>query len=170
MPVRTQAEYRRDQIAKDNFGRPWLLTFELRTGDPTGQILPAKGEPEWQDSLSQVVPPMQYLRVPRDEYGQPVWGRIEIDLARWKHDIEVAEQEWKRQLWRIGQQAYKNKFDPQAAFEDEYLLTLVGPRPSPTVDEINVLIAQATRTAEANEPPVKRGPGRPRKEPAPVPA
>ena len=140
----TQAAYRRDMTAKDELGRPWSLSIELKTGDPTGQILPAG----WIDTMAT---PMKYLRVPKDEYGQPVWGRIELDLAQWRRDIEVAEREWRKQLWRCGEKAYVNKFNPKTAENDEYLMTLAGPRPKPTVAELDALIAQTARVAESNE-------------------
>src|SRR3990167_1300738 len=117
MPIRSQADQRRDMVSTDQFGRPWLLTIELKTGDPTGLISPAG----WDDPLGT---PQKHLKVPRDQYGQATWGRLEVDFPAWIREIEVAARAWRDELWKIGAHMYKNKFNTKTADQDEYLLTL----------------------------------------------
>src|SRR6266404_5507258 len=57
---RTQPDYRRNMVNTDRFGRKWLVTIELKTGDPTGLITPTS----WTDPLGT---PQKYLQVPRDD-------------------------------------------------------------------------------------------------------
>ena len=72
--ARTQADYRRDMNPRDQFGRKWLTTIELMTGEPTGGIVPAG----WSDPLRT---PMQYLKVPRNADGQSELGRLVLSLS-----------------------------------------------------------------------------------------
>ncbi len=130
MAIRSQADQRRDQVYEDQFGRPWLVAIELATGDPTSHIAPAG----WTDTLNV---PQQFLRVPRDKYGQPKMGRLEIAFSEWRLEVERANTDWKTQLYKIGNKVYGMKFDPTTAAGDDYLMALVGPRPRPTVEELD---------------------------------
>lgn len=146
---RSQAEQRRDMVVTDDLGRPWLLAIELKTGDPTGHIFPCRGEPQWKGVTTEEIPPQQYLHVPKDQWGQPAWGRLAIDWDRWREETQRATEAHKQQLWRIGQKVYQTKFDPTTAREDEYLMTLVGPEPKPSLEAIDRMIAQAKAPKKA---------------------
>ncbi len=141
MAIKSQAEQRRDMVATDDLGRPWLMAIEIKTGDPTGHIFPCRGEAPWAGVSDDQIPPQQYLIVPKDQWGQPAWGRLVIDFARWRDDIQRATEAWKQQLWRLGQKVYQNKFNPETAEDDEYLMTLVGPKPKPSVADLDRWIA-----------------------------
>jgi len=147
MAIKSQADMRRDQIYEDQFGRPWLVAIELRTGDPTGYIAPAG----WTDELRI---PQQYLRVPRDKYGQPKMGRLQIAFDEWRLEVERANQEWKTHFFRIGNKVYGMKFDPHTAESDEYLMALAGPKPHPTLEMLDRAMRNDTTTVldeRANE-------------------
>lgn len=125
MPPKGQPDQRRNLNAKDQFGRSWGLTIEIATGAPTGVICPAG----WGDPMNT---PQKYMKVPKDEHGQPMWGRIEVDFTTWLDEQVQREREWRVQLWQIGQDKLGVKFDAKSAEEDEYLLHLVGPKPWPS--------------------------------------
>lgn len=125
MPApKTQRDYRRHMTVVDQFGRKWALTIEIATGDPTGVIMPAK----WRDPLRT---PLKYLTVPKEQ-GQPVWGRITCDFEQWVNDQQASEREWKVRLWEIGQLKNPGGFDAATAEQNEYLLSLAGPKPWPS--------------------------------------
>jgi hypothetical protein len=124
---KTQADFRRPIVSKDQFGRPWLMQIELATGDPTGGVI-ASG---WTDPLRT---PLQFIEVPKDEFGQPLWGKCKINIFAWMTAIRNANDEWHKRLNECGVHQYKNKFDPSKAHEDAYLLELAGPRPWPSVE------------------------------------
>jgi len=124
-------------VATDDLGRPWLIAIETKTGDPTGQILPCRGEPQWKGVTDDQIPPQSYLSVPKDQWGQPAWGRLEIAWERWRDDIARATDAWRTNLWRLGQKVYQAKFDPKTAEDDEYLMTLAGPKPVPALKDLD---------------------------------
>lgn len=145
MPISSQAQQRRDMVAMDDLGRPWLLAIELKTGDPTGHIFPCRGEPQWQGYTDEEVPPQQYLTVPKDQWGQPAWGRLEVDLPRWREDVRRATDAWRRHYHELGQKAYKNAYNPETHKDDEYLHDLCGPKPSPSLEAIDKMIARKAK-------------------------
>jgi hypothetical protein len=124
-------------VAMDDLGRPWLMAIELKTGDPTGHILPCRGEPQWRGVTDDQIPPQQYLGVPKDQWGQPAWGRLEIDWDHWRDDVDRALKAWQANLWRLGQKVYQSKFDPKTAEEDDYLMTLAGAKPVPALADLD---------------------------------
>jgi len=124
MQAKTQRDYRRSMNAVDQYGRKWGLNIELATGDPCGGITTAG----WSDPLRT---PEKYLSVPR-ESGQPLWGRLKVDFERWVDDQQQAEREWKVRLWEIGQQKNPANFDAATAEQNEYLVSLAGPKPWPS--------------------------------------
>ena len=125
MPAaKTQRDYRRTMVAVDQYGRKWSFSLELASGAPTGGIRPAG----WRDPLRT---PQKYLTVPK-EYGQPVWGRITLNIEQWVEDQQQAERDWKVRLWEIGQDKQGSKFDAATADRDDYLLHLTGPKPWPS--------------------------------------
>ena len=124
MQAKTQRDYRRSMSAVDQFGRRWSLSIELASGAPTGGIRPGG----WVDPLRT---PQKYLTVPK-EYGQPVWGRITTTFETWVDDQQAAERDWKVRLWEVGQLKYDKRFDAATAEQDEYLISLAGPKPWPS--------------------------------------
>jgi hypothetical protein len=118
------------------------MAIETKTGDPTGQIYPCRGESQWTGVKDDEIPPQHYLSVPKDQWGQPAWGRLHIELDRWRDDVKGALESWKQNLWRVGQKVYQSKFDPKTAEEDEYLMTLVGPKPKPSLEQLDALLAE----------------------------
>ena len=139
--ARTQADYRRDMNPRDQFGRKWLTTIELMTGEPTGGIVPAG----WSDPLRT---PMQYLKVPRNADGQSELGRLVLDFDAWIAEIEHAEMVWYQELHEIALAKY-TALDPARVPEldkDKLLLKLVGPKPWPASDVL--------RTAAAGNQPL----------------
>ena len=117
---------RRTSTLQDQFGREYSVTIEISTGDPCG-LIALKG---WGDPLRT---PMKYLKIPREEDGSPLHGRIDVNLAQWIKDQTQSQLEWVRRLWEVGRHHYKNAFDAKTAEQDEYLLDLAGPKPFPTV-------------------------------------
>jgi hypothetical protein len=120
-----QSKYRRTQIARDQFGRPWAQIIEIATGDPcTGNGLPY----EWNDKLRT---PNQFIRVPRDSGRRPIPGRCHISFEEWIPQLEQDLKDWRRYLMQVGKFRYK-KTTPQEIKEwetDDYLLEDAGPKP-----------------------------------------
>ena len=130
--AKSQKDYRRSVIAMDQFGRPWLMQIELATGDPTGGIISAG----WTDPLRT---PLKFIRVPKDEFGQPHWGRCIVDVAAWMREVKAGSSEWLKNLYAAGTMQYKNKFNPATAEKDGYLLELAGPKPWPSLECLEAL-------------------------------
>lgn len=145
---KSQSEQRRDMVAVDDLGRPWLMAVELKTGDPTGHIFPCRGEKAWEGFSDDEIPPQQYLTVPKDQWGQSAWGKLDTDWARWRDDIKRATDAWRRRFHEIGQKVYKNAFQPQEMKQDEYLLDLVGPMPKPSLEDLDRMIAKRKKPAK----------------------
>ncbi len=125
--VKSQADKRRDVVAEDQFGRPWIYSMDLENGGPTGLIKPAG----WTDPLRT---PTKYLSVPRNKWGHADLGKMVLDVARWEKDQSEALRGWTRSFWEIGKNEYQSRFDPNdpATMKDPYLLNLVGNKPWPS--------------------------------------
>jgi hypothetical protein len=113
---RTQPDYRRNMVNTDRFGRKWLVTIELKTGDPTGLITPTN----WTDPLGT---PQKYLQVPRDEPRT-----LRIQFTRWIEDLKRDHRDWTQQLHRIGQMLYDTQYD-ESKPPTRRMLELIGPKP-----------------------------------------
>lgn len=124
---KTQSSRRRDITAKDQFGRPWSGSIDVDAGDFTGIILAAG----WSDPLRT---PQHLIRMPKNEFGQLTYGRVEIDFDRWIRDQKKSNAEWMRTFYSVGKQLYAARFDPHEHANDAYLLEQTGPRPRPTVE------------------------------------
>jgi len=122
----SQAGRRQDLNAEDQFGRVWSLTIEKATGDPTGQITQAG----WEDPLNT---PQQYLRVPRNRFGQPAHGKIEVSFVRWMQDIRADLTGWMGRVYACAQKFYPSGFDPKTIHEDPLVAQAAGPQPWPPV-------------------------------------
>jgi|SRR3990167_810641 len=127
-----QADWRRDRNVRDEFGRLWLVAFEVGPGGqggsnmPTGQICPAG----WEDPLGT---PQEYLAIPKGEFGEPDRNRLIVvpGLKRWLDAKRAQELEWRQRFTKVGQRTYKDAFNPKTHADDEVLLDLAGPRPTP---------------------------------------
>jgi hypothetical protein len=111
-------------VAVDQYGRKWAVTLEIASGSPTSGIQPAG----WFDPLRTH---QKYLTVPKEQ-GQPVWGKVVINFEQWVNDQQQAEREWKVRLWDIGQLKNPGGFDASTAEQNEYLVSLAGPKPWPS--------------------------------------
>lgn len=86
---RNQSEQRSQVVALDQFGRPWLVTIDRDSGDPSGPILPCRAEPQWAGVADADIPPHVYV-------GHSD-GRVTLDLKRWAEDRRKrALSEWQR--------------------------------------------------------------------------
>ena len=126
VPAGSQAAQRQDLNAEDQFGRAWSLTIEKSTGDPTGQITQAG----WDDPLNT---PQQYVRVPRNKFGQPAHGRVEVQYPRWIQDHKADLQGWIQRVYACAQKFYPSGFDPKTIHEDPLVAQAAGPQPWPSV-------------------------------------
>lgn len=122
---KTQADQRRDIIAVDQHGRPWLVCVELATGDPTGAIDTAG----WSDPLRNT---SKYVIVPKNAYGTQQWGTVQVDWPRWIREQEGYEQAYRTRFIEVGREMNKGTFDPEKWEQNPYLTELVGPRPWPS--------------------------------------
>lgn len=122
----SQADFRQDLNAEDQFGRAWSLTIEKATGDPTGQITQAG----WDDPLHT---PQKYLHIPRNKFGQPAMGQIAVDGAHWIQDIKADLTGWVQRLYACAQKFYPAGFDPRTIHEDPVVAQAAGAQPWPSV-------------------------------------
>jgi hypothetical protein len=123
----TQADERRPMNPRDQFGRKWAMTIELKTGEPTGGVYPAG----WADPLRT---PMQHVRMTRNEDGQVEMGKVRVAFAEWRTEIEKAEQEWYVELHKNALHVYKavDPSDVAKLDQDKFLIDLTGPKPWPS--------------------------------------
>src|SRR3990167_1346014 len=141
----TQRSTRDEGVFEDQFGRPYLVCWEKKTGDPTGQIdrahfreLDAKGkvvrETPWDDPLNT---PQKYYTVPKNRYGQKEQGHLFCDLAQFAKDQREAMREWTNFLWANAEIEYPSqKPVPSEMERDPLLLRRTGPKPWPSADVI----------------------------------
>lgn len=126
-----QAKYRRVQIARDQFGRPWAQIIEVETGDPCA----GNGLPDgWVDRIRT---PNSMIRVPRDRSRRPIPGRCHIDFDRWIVQLKSDLEDWRRYLYQVGKYRYK-KTSPEEVRKwetDDYLLEDAGPKPGHHLDK-----------------------------------
>jgi len=106
---RSQPERRRSFNNTDQYGRKWLVTIEVDTGHPTGQLMPC-----FNDTMGT---PQKYLSVP-DESPRSVV--INVDL--WVTDLKRALVEYRKAFDEIGMALYADNYDAEKAWAD--------PRPS----------------------------------------
>jgi len=141
----TQRSTRDEGVFEDQFGRPHLVVWEKKTGDPTGQIDRAhfrefdeKGrvvkETPWDDPLHT---PQKYYTVPKNKYGQKMVGHLFCDLAQYAADQKQALREWTNFLWANAEIEYPSqKPVPSEMERDPLLLRRTGPKPWPSHDVI----------------------------------
>jgi hypothetical protein len=113
----SQAKQRRNQMFRDQHGRKYFASIEIKTGDPCGVI-------EHQFDAPLRVPAM-YLEKSRDP-ERPY--DLHINYTRWKSDIRAAREEWERDGRDKSRKAYGTAFDPSKPFTPE-ILEQIGPAP-----------------------------------------
>jgi hypothetical protein len=143
--IMTQRSTRDEGVFEDQFGRPYLVVWEKKTGDPTGQIdrahfreLDLNGkvikETPWDDPLGT---PQKYYSVPRNKYGQKEHGHLVCDLVQFATDQKQAMREWTNFLWANAEIEYPSQKPVPAEMErDPLLLRRTGPKPWPSHDVI----------------------------------
>lgn len=124
-----QKDHRREINPKDQFGRKWGMTIEIRTGDPTGSCTPCGFTDHLRNSAN-------YLRTAKTEDGQVDLSRVIVDFPTWTMHVEDDERGWYEQLHRNAMQVYKkgslSPEDVRALDSDGFLLDLTGPKPFPS--------------------------------------
>ena len=145
----TQKSTRDEGVFEDQFGRPYLVCWEKKTGDPTGQIdrahfreLDEKGrvlkETPWDDPLNT---PQKYFTVPKNKYGQKEQGHLFCDLKQYAADQRSALREWTNFLWANAEIEYPSqKPNPSEMERDPLLLRRTGPKPWPSADVILIAL------------------------------
>jgi len=128
----TQPEQRTDMQVEDQFGRRWLYSMENKTMEPTGLI----DRVGWSDPLNT---PQKYLRVPRNKFGRPELGKLEVQFGRWiedqYHELE-GEAGWRANLWNIAQQKFPGLTTVEEMEAHPVIRKLAGPKPWPSVEAL----------------------------------
>lgn len=145
----TQKSTRDEGVFEDQFGRPFLVCWEKKTGDPTGQIdrahfreVDERGrvvrETPWDDPLNT---PQKYFTVPKNKYGQKEQGRLFVDLKQYAADQKAGMREWTNFLWANAEIEYPSqKPVPSEMERDPLLLRRTGPKPWPSADVILIAL------------------------------
>lgn len=113
----SQAKQRRGQMFRDQHGRRYYASIELRTGDPCGLI-----EPQFSAPLA--VPQMYLERSSDPERPYD----IQVSYTRWKADIRAARSEWEREGRQLARKMHGDRFDPRADFPRD-VLDIIGEPP-----------------------------------------
>ena len=124
---KTQAQQRRNVVARDRFGRVWSFSIEVKTGDPTGLI----GTGGWADPLRT---PQRYMRVPKTEFGMPNYGTVDVDDERWITDQAHYTDQWESQFLEIAANKFPGGFDVTTVWDNPWIKKLAGPKPFPSVE------------------------------------
>lgn len=132
-----QAAWRRDRNIKDEFGRLWLVAFEVGPNGQGGSGYPAGliDRAGWDDPLAM---PQEYLAIPKGEFGEPDKNKLSVipGMRRWLDVQKAAELEWRQRFRKVGQKQYKDAFDPKLHETDEVLMDITGPKPWPGSEAI----------------------------------
>ena len=140
-----QADQRRYAACRDQHGRVWEGTIEMKSGHYCSPITP-KG---WN---APVMPPSQYLDLPGD--GEL---RINVNYDRWMADLKEAHKDWENNLRTIARGLYGDKMGEQLLHPSPALLAEVGPKPYPL--EPVLACKQGNRWALGFSPDDARGVG-----------
>lgn len=155
----TQRSTRDEGIFEDQFDRPYLVVWEKKTGDPTGQIDRAHfqtkdsggrvlTETPWNDPLNT---PQKYLSVPKNKFGQKMAGHLYCDLRQYAADQRAALREWTNFLWANAEIEYPSqKPVPSEMERDPLLLRRTGPKPWPS-HEVVLVAARGVEDAMARQ-------------------
>jgi hypothetical protein len=134
--AQTQADYRRSINPKDQFGRKWGMSIEIRTGEPTGAVLPA-----WGAVGDPLRTPMHLVKMVKDENGQAELGRCTVDFPAWIAEIEHAEKQWYDRLYENALAKNLELTDLATLETHKILLGLTGPKPWPSSDVLRQAVA-----------------------------
>jgi len=124
---KTQAQQRRNIVARDRFGRIWSFSIETKTGDPTGLI----GTAGWADPLRT---PQKYMRVPKTEFGMPNYGTIDVNDELWAKDQAYYTDQWETQFLENAANKFPGGFDVNTVWDNPWIKKLTGPKPFPSVE------------------------------------
>lgn len=148
----TQRDTRDEGVFVDQFERPFLVTWEKKTGDPTGPIqrahfrdLNASGgverERSWEDPLRT---PQKYFSIPKNAYGMKELGRLHVDLEQFAKDQALGLRDWTNFLWANAEIEYPSQKPEPAKMEaDPLLLRRTGPKPWPSADVVRIAMRGA---------------------------
>ena len=138
MEMLSQRDTRDQGVFEDQFGRPYLVTWEKKTGDPTGLIAHAHfpGNIPWDDPLRT---PQKYLAIPKSKYGLKEVGKLVVNLDQFATDQADAMRAWTNFLWHNAEIEYPSqKPEPAAMERDPLLLRRTGAKPWPSPDIIRI--------------------------------
>jgi hypothetical protein len=116
MAIKSQADQRRAQVMRDQHGREWSGSIEIKSGYPSGVVFPQFAVPR-----HELVPPQKYLKYPEN---QP--GRVVIDYADWIKDLDDALVSYETRKIQFANAIPGGAQSPQ-------LPQLMGPKPMSSV-------------------------------------
>ena len=120
---KSQQDYRRAAVLRDQHGRKWGTQIESETMEPCVAMTPV----DWSAPMAALVPPQKYLRTNGTEFGV-----IEIDYDRWIIDLSDAEREYRDHLLQTARQHFGAAAMRAIEERDPKLKQLAGPPPSAT--------------------------------------
>lgn len=117
---KTQADFRKMHNATDQWGREYLVTIEIASGDPTGPI-----NQNYTDPLNT---PQKYLRVPRHAPYT-----VEIDYSLWVAELKERNADWESIFAEYCQNENLDVDDllsrPPKTAKERAAFKFAGPRP-----------------------------------------
>jgi hypothetical protein len=94
---KSQQDYRRAAVLRDQHGRKWGTQVESETMEPCVAMTPFG----WSAPMAALVPPQKYLGTNGTEFGV-----IAIDYDRWIIDLSDAEREYRDHLLQTARQHF----------------------------------------------------------------
>lgn len=129
MATNDQSQQRRYERKRDQHGRLWGMSVELKNGAPTGRIefIAHIKHPSWNPKPEfiepPILPPQQFIRpVPGDPHA------LHIDYDRWAEQLGAAEADYNRRAMEEGIRVHGSEYDAEAPMSREVAL-IMGPRP-----------------------------------------
>jgi hypothetical protein len=113
----SQAKQRREMMFRDQHGRRYHATIEIKSGHPCGPIAPQFQAP--------LATPMKYLGLSTDP-ERPYDLNIKYDA--WLADLRTDRAEWEAECRKLARALYRDKYDPKDAFTAE-VVSVVGAPP-----------------------------------------
>ena len=120
---KSQQDYRRAAVLRDQHGRRWGTQVESETMEPCVAMTPFG----WSAPLPAMVPPQKYLITSGTEFGV-----IVIDYDRWIIDLSDAEREYRDHLLQTARQHFGAAAMRAIDERDPKLKQLAGPPPAAT--------------------------------------
>lgn len=118
---KSQQDYRRAAVLRDQHGRKWGTQIESETMEPCVAMTPFG----WSAPLAALVPPQKYLLTSGTEFGV-----ITVDYDRWIIDLSDAEREYRDHLLQTARQHFGAAAMRAIDERDPKLKQLAGPPPS----------------------------------------